>query len=59
MQINFRPLEVSDLAELRTWFVDSELSRRLSYPADEWFAYVTAGEAARRWVARHADHMIA
>lgn len=59
MQIIFRLIASDDLPELRTWFEDSELSRRLSFPTDEWFAYVTAGAAARCWVALDADRNIA
>lgn len=58
MRIIFRPLASDDLPELRTWFEDSELSRRLSFPTDEWFAYVTAGAAARCWVALDAGSII-
>jgi hypothetical protein len=36
MQIIFRSLVRNDLPELRTWFEDAELSRRLSLPTDEW-----------------------
>ncbi|MDX8443495.1 GNAT family N-acetyltransferase [Mesorhizobium australafricanum] len=59
MQISFRLFTVDDLPEFRAWFADAELSRRLSFPTDEWFAYVTAGGAARSWVALDADRMIA
>lgn len=59
MQIVFRPLASDDLPELRTWFKDSELSRRLSFPTDDWFAYVTAGADARCWVALDAGKLIA
>lgn len=59
MQIIFRPLASDNLPELRTWFEDAELSRRLSFPTDEWFAYVTAGVAARCWVALDAGRIIA
>jgi len=59
MHIIFRPLVSDDLPELRTWFEDAELSRRLSFPTDEWFAYVKAGAAARCWVALDAGRIIA
>lgn len=59
MQIIFRLLAGNDLPELRTWFEDAELSRRLSFPTDEWFAYVTAGVAARCWVALDAGRIVA
>ena len=59
MQITFRPVTSDDLLELRTWFNDSELSRRLSFPTDDWFAYVTAGADARCWVALDAGKVIA
>jgi RimJ/RimL family protein N-acetyltransferase len=59
MQIIFRPVESDDLPELRAWFNDSELSRRLSFPTDDWFAYVTAGADACCWVALDAGKVIA
>ncbi|MBT9372620.1 GNAT family N-acetyltransferase [Rhizobium sp. CSW-27] len=59
MQITFRPLASDDLPELHTWFKDAELSRRLSFPTDDWFAYVTAGADARCWVASDAGELIA
>ncbi|WP_068412247.1 GNAT family N-acetyltransferase [Labrenzia sp. OB1] len=59
MQIIFRPLTRDDLPELRTWFEDAELSRRLSFPTDEWFAYVDAGAAALCWMALDAGKMFA
>ncbi|GGA86671.1 hypothetical protein GCM10011491_12890 [Brucella endophytica] len=59
MQITFRPFESDDLPEFRAWFADAELSRRLSFPDDEWFAYVTAGAAARCWVVLEAGRTIA
>ncbi|NKN02712.1 GNAT family N-acetyltransferase [Rhizobium leguminosarum bv. viciae] len=58
MQISFRPLMIGDLPKLRAWFEDSELSRRLSFPTDEWFAYVPNGEPARCWVAMQGDQLI-
>ncbi|WP_408733114.1 GNAT family N-acetyltransferase [Burkholderia ubonensis] len=54
----FAPLASDDLPELRTWFEDSKLSRQLSFPTDEWFVYVTAGAAARCWVALDAGRII-
>jgi RimJ/RimL family protein N-acetyltransferase len=59
MQIIFRPLTGNDLPVLRAWFADAELSRRLSFPSDEWFAYVTVGAAARCWVALDASRIVA
>lgn len=59
MQIIFRPLTDNDLPQLRAWFADAELSRRLSFPSDEWFAYVTAGADARCWVALNAGRIVA
>ena len=50
MQITFRLLDAADLEFYRSWFNDAELARRLSYPTDDWFAYVTATEASRCWV---------
>jgi RimJ/RimL family protein N-acetyltransferase len=55
VQILFRPFHADDLSELRTWFEDAEVARRLSFPTDEWFAYVTAGETASCWAATGAD----
>lgn len=59
MQIIFRLLTSNDLPELCRWFEDAELSRRLSFPTDEWFAYVTVGETARCWVALDGGKIIA
>lgn len=58
MQITFRLLAMDDLPGLRAWFEDSELSRRLSFPTDEWFAHVTTEETARCRVAVHAEQVI-
>ncbi|WP_404947671.1 GNAT family N-acetyltransferase [Rhizobium ruizarguesonis] len=58
MQITFRLAAIDDLPGLRAWFEDSELSRRLSFPTDEWVAYVTTGETARCWIAVHAKKVI-
>jgi RimJ/RimL family protein N-acetyltransferase len=49
MQFLFRQFEKADLPVLRSWFADSELARRLSYPSDEWFAHVSGGNASRCW----------
>ena len=51
MQITFRLLDAADLEFYRSWFNDAELARRLSYPTDDWFAYVAATDASRCWVA--------
>lgn len=59
MQFTFRPFTSDDLVELRSWFEDAELSRRLSFPTDEWFVYVTAGDAARCWMALAAGQTVA
>lgn len=58
MQITLRRLARADLLELRAWFEDAELSRRLSFPSEEWFAYVTAGDA-HCWVALAAERIVA
>lgn len=55
MQIAFRPFHADDLPELRSWHADGEVARRLAFPSDEWFAYVTAGGAALCWAAMGAD----
>jgi hypothetical protein len=49
--IVFRPVVASDLGELRLWFEDIELSRRLCYPTAEWFSYVSGTGIARCWIA--------
>ncbi len=59
MQIIFRLISSNDLPVLRKWFEDAELSRRLSFPTDEWFAYVTAGADARCWLALDAGERVA
>lgn len=59
MQITFQTLTADDLREVRRWFEDIELSRRLSFPTDEWFAYVTAGDTAHCWLAFAAGQPIA
>lgn len=59
MPIILRFIASNDLPELRTWFVDSELSRRLAFPTNEWFTYVTAEAAARCWVAFDAGRIVA
>lgn len=59
MTIVFRLIFAEDLRELRSWFEDAELSRRLSYPTDEWFAYVTNGGIAQCWIAQDDDEPVA
>ncbi|PYB70650.1 GNAT family N-acetyltransferase [Rhizobium wuzhouense] len=59
MRITFRLLAHDDLRELRSWFQDEELSRRLSFPTDEWFAYVTNEAAVRCWLALEAGEIVA
>ncbi len=49
MNVRFRLLNETDLPILRSWFEDAELSRRLSFPTDDWFAHVTS-PAACCWI---------
>ncbi|WP_426437442.1 GNAT family N-acetyltransferase [Bradyrhizobium genosp. P] len=55
MTISFRSFEERDLPEYRSWFSDAELSRRLSFPTDEWFAY-TRSNSVRCWLATDAQN---
>ncbi|AOF90311.1 GNAT family N-acetyltransferase [Sinorhizobium sp. RAC02] len=59
MQVVFLLFTRDDLLTLRKWFEDKELLRRLSFPDDEWFAYVTNGDTARCWMAYRSDEAIA
>lgn len=59
MRITLRPFQRNDLTEYRSWFEDEELSRRLAYPTDEWFAHVSAGDAARSWAASANGQLVA
>jgi RimJ/RimL family protein N-acetyltransferase len=59
MQVVFLPFTRDDLLTLRRWFDDKELSRRLSFPDDAWFAYVTNGDEARCWMAYRSNEAIA
>lgn len=59
MEIAFRPILPDDLPELRSWFADEELSRRLSFPTDEWFSYVTTTDTVRCWLALADNRIIA
>jgi len=59
MRMTFRFFTRDDLAEFRAWFDDAELSRRLSFPTDQWFAYVTAGDSARCWAASDGSRIVA
>lgn len=54
----FRRLREQDLPVLRAWFGDAELSQRLSFPTDDWFAHVMKGAAACCWMARDAERII-
>jgi L-amino acid N-acyltransferase YncA len=54
MQVEFRSFEQADLDVIRSWFDDAETARRMSYPTDEWFAYVSS-DIARCWVATDVD----
>ena len=55
----FRPIAADDLDELRLWFEDAELSRRLSYPTADWFSYVTGAGNARCWIAEAEGEPVA
>ncbi|GLS32593.1 L-amino acid N-acyltransferase YncA [Mesorhizobium albiziae] len=57
MQTTLRPLTRDDLPEFRAWFEHAELSRRLSFPTDEF--YMTAGDAARCWMVLDAGQVAA
>jgi RimJ/RimL family protein N-acetyltransferase len=48
--ITFRRIAQKDLATLRSWFADTDLAERLSYPDDTWFAHLRSDDAAC-WVA--------
>lgn len=52
MQIVFQLISRDDLSDLRTWHTDSEISRRLSFPTDVWFDYVTRKPTVNCWMAR-------
>ena len=49
-----RPFAADDLPMLREWFRDGELSRRLSYPTDAWFAHIQ-GPESRCWMVCRED----
>jgi RimJ/RimL family protein N-acetyltransferase len=55
MNLTFRIMGEQELAELRAWFNDPELNRRISYPTDEWFAYVTDTPNVFAWTVFDAD----
>lgn len=59
MHIDFRSLTESDLPSLRKWFRDRELARRISYPTDSWFTYVTSNPQVRCWLAQSHERMLA
>lgn len=59
MAVVFRPIVASDLAHLRSWFEDEELSRRLSYPTEEWFSYVRGTGIAQCWIAQKGIELVA
>ncbi|NHF71745.1 GNAT family N-acetyltransferase [Paracoccus xiamenensis] len=58
MQVRFRNIQKSDLKELRGWFSDAELSRRVAFPTDDWFDYVTVGRDSICWLALDGDTVI-
>ncbi|EKF17771.1 GNAT family N-acetyltransferase [Nitratireductor pacificus] len=49
-----RPFGADDLSILREWFRDRELSRRLSYPTDAWFAHIQ-GPKSQCWIVCQED----
>ncbi len=49
--LSFRPVERADLAILRGWHNDHETARQLSFPTDDWFAWVTERQNAHCWLA--------
>ena len=60
MELVWRPLNHDDLVAYRTWFSDPELSRRASFPDDDWLRHVTSGPGSAMAVASHeTDALIA
>jgi RimJ/RimL family protein N-acetyltransferase len=49
MKLTVRRLEAEQLDEIRTWYDDAELARRLTHPTDEWYAAISA-EGQQCWV---------
>ena len=50
MQLTVRHLLPQELPEIRSWYEDAELARRLTYPTDEWYTAVSR-EGQESWVA--------
>ncbi len=50
MRLTFRLMGEPELRELRLWFADAELESRISYPTDEWYAYVTQTPGVFGWM---------
>lgn len=49
MKLIVRKPKAEQLDEIRSWYDDAELARRLTYPTDEWYAAVSA-EGQQCWV---------
>jgi RimJ/RimL family protein N-acetyltransferase len=55
VDLTFRTIDPTTLRELRTWFADPELEHRVSYPTDQWFAYVTETPDVFAWMIFDGD----
>lgn len=53
-EIAFRRFTIEDLETYRSWFLDDQIARFLSYPTGEWYAHVTGSDTARCWAATAA-----
>lgn len=55
VELRFQGFASTELEAYRDWFSDAELSARIDFPTDEWFAYVRDDKSARCWAVAGAD----
>ncbi len=57
-ELVFAPLNESGFRMLQTWFDDTELQRRYSYPTQQWYNYVQNEPGVYAWMILEDDGMV-
>ncbi len=56
--LEFKPFTESHLSIYESWFVDSELSRRIEKPTRRWLNYILSDPRARSWVVFKDEELV-
>jgi RimJ/RimL family protein N-acetyltransferase len=57
-ELRFQRMNRNDLETFAAWFVDTELSRRMSEPTEQWFQYVSSGDNNFAWLVYEAERVV-